>query len=164
MSLTISTLPSLRRGLMGSVLLLAGWLPNAMAEGERWYLQTSAYTRHFSPDPEHNNRQRLIGLEREDAGGWLWGGATFRNSFDQRSVYAYGGKAWRHDDWPVYAKLSAGLLHGYRGEYRDKIPLNRFGVAPAVIPAVGYGLGPVGVEAVLLGANAMMINVGYGFR
>lgn len=27
-----------------------------------WYVQTSVYTRHFSPDPEHNNNQDLIGI------------------------------------------------------------------------------------------------------
>ncbi|MBP3863339.1 MAG: sn-glycerol-3-phosphate transporter, partial [Pseudomonas sp.] len=49
-----------------------------------WYLQTSVYTRHFSPDPEHNNNQDLIGIERHDASNWLFGAATFRNSFRQR--------------------------------------------------------------------------------
>ena len=43
-----------------------------------WYAQTSVYTRHFSPDPDHNNHQDLIGLERNEASGWVYGGATFR--------------------------------------------------------------------------------------
>ncbi len=64
----------------------------------------------------------------------LAGGATFRNSFSQRSNYAYLGKRFDSDSYPVYLKLTGGLLQGYRGEYRDKIPLNRFGVAPAIIP------------------------------
>ena len=34
-----------------------------------WYAQTSVYTRHFAPDPEHNNHQDLIGLERNEASG-----------------------------------------------------------------------------------------------
>ena len=56
-----------------------------------WYAQTSVYTRHYSPDPEHNNHQDLIGIERNQASGWVLGGATFRNSFSQRSNYAYVG-------------------------------------------------------------------------
>lgn len=28
------------------------------------YLQASAYTKHFKHNPEHNNNQELIGLER----------------------------------------------------------------------------------------------------
>lgn len=156
---------------LGRYLLCAGCvlmvlIPSVAAatEQDSWTLQTSVYTRHFNPDPDHNERQELIGLERNRADGLLYGAATFRNSFRQRSVYAYGGKAWQHDRWPVYAKVSAGLLQGYRGKYRDKLPLNRFGVAPVIIPALGTHLGPVGIEAVLLGGNAMMVNVGYRFR
>ncbi|MCO2343298.1 sn-glycerol-3-phosphate transporter, partial [Pseudomonas aeruginosa] len=123
-------------------------------------LQTSVYTRHFNPDPEHNNHQDLLGLEYNRADGVLAGGATFRNSFSQRSNYAYLGKRFDSDSYPVYLKLTGGLLQGYRGEYRDKIPLNRFGVAPAIIPSVGVRFGPLGSELVLLGNSAAMINLG----
>ncbi len=84
----------------------------------------------------------------------------FRNSFSQRSNYAYLGKRFDSDSYPVYLKLTGGLLQGYRGEYRDKIPLNRFGVAPAIIPSVGVRFGPLGSELVLLGNSAAMINLG----
>ena len=77
-----------------------------------WYVQTSVYTKHFSPDPEHNNNQDLIGLEYHDRSGWLVGGATFRNSFRQRSYYAYAGKRFDSDMYPVYFKLTGGLLEG----------------------------------------------------
>jgi hypothetical protein len=63
----------------------------------------------------------------------------------------------------VYLKITCGLLHGYRGEYRDKIPLNRYGVAPVIIPGIGAHLGSVSAEAVLLGASAAMLNMGYRF-
>lgn len=140
---------------------------NAQAEADRegfWVVQTSVYTRHFSPSPEHNNRQNLIGLERNEASGLIYGGATFHNSFAQRSVYGYVGKRFNSSRYPaVYLKVTGGLLHGYRGEYRDKIPLNRYGVAPVIIPGVGINLGPVVAEAVLLGASATMLNVGFRF-
>ena len=128
-----------------------------------WYAQTSVYTRHFSPDPEHNNHQDLIGLEYHHRSNWLAGAATFRNSFRQRSYYAYAGKRYDMADYPVYAKLTGGLLQGYRGEYRDKIPLNRFGVAPVIIPSVGAHYGPVAAELVLLGFNAAMVTTGVRF-
>ena len=128
-----------------------------------WYAQTSVYTRHFSPDPKHNNNQDLIGLERNDASGWVFGGATFRNSFSQRSYYAYAGKRYDMTDYPVYLKLTGGVIQGYRGEYRDKIPLNRFGVAPVIIPSVGIHYGPVAAELVLLGFNAAMVTTGVRF-
>lgn len=128
-----------------------------------WYLQTSVYTRHFSPDPEHNNNQDLIGLERHDPSGWLFGGATFRNSFSQRSNYAYAGKRYESANYPVYIKLTGGLLEGYHGKYQDKIPLNHFGVAPVIIPSVGAHYGPVAAELVLLGFNAAMVTSGVRF-
>lgn len=128
-----------------------------------WYLQTSVYTRHFSPNPDHNNHQDLIGLERNEASGLVYGAATFRNSFSQRSYYAYAGKRYDLPDSPLYLKLTGGLIQGYRGKYRDKIPLNRFGVAPAIIPSVGVHYGPVAGEFVLLGFSAAMITAGVRF-
>ena len=125
-----------------------------------WYVQTSVFTKHFSPDPDHNNNQDLIGLEYNDASGWLAGGATFRNSFSQRSYYAYAGKRFDSENYPVYLKLTGGLLEGYHGQYQDKIPLNHFGVAPVIIPSVGAYYGPVAAELVLLGFNAAMITAG----
>ncbi|RON08229.1 sn-glycerol-3-phosphate transporter [Pseudomonas brassicacearum] len=128
-----------------------------------WYLQGSLYTKHYSPDPDHNNNQDLIGLERNEASGWLFGAATFRNSFSQRSYYAYAGKRYESADYPVYIKLTGGLLQGYSGEYKDKIPLNHFGVAPVIIPSLGAHYGPVAAELVLLGFNAAMITTGVRF-
>ena len=65
---------------------------------------------------------------------------------------------------PVYVTLSKfDLLEGYHGEYQDKIPLNRFGVAPVIIPSVGAYYGPVAAELVLLGFNAAMVTTGLRF-
>ena len=128
-----------------------------------WYAQTSVYTRHYSPDPEHNNHQDLIGIERNQASGWVFGGATFRNSFRQRSNYAYAGKRYDSSEYPVYLKVTGGLLQGYRGDYKDKIPLNRYGVAPVIIPSVGTHYGPLAAELVFLGANAAMVTSGVRF-
>jgi len=128
-----------------------------------WYLQAGVFTRHFSPNPEHNNHQDLIGLERNEASGFIYGAATFRNSFSQRSYYAYAGKRFDSADYPVYLKVSGGLLQGYTGQYRDKIPLNHLGVAPVIIPSVGTHYGPVATELVLLGFNAAMLTAGVRF-
>lgn len=128
-----------------------------------WSMQTSVWTTHFSPDPEHNNRQDLIGVERREHDDWLWGGAMFRNSFSQRSVYLYRGRQFYLAETPFYAKLTAGLLWGYRGEYRDKIPLNHLGIAPAILPSVGYRWKSVGAELVIFGVAGTMLNVGYHF-
>ncbi|MCP8464356.1 sn-glycerol-3-phosphate transporter [Pseudomonas sp. ZM23] len=152
----------MRRLLLALLLTLGCAAAQAGSEGF-WYLQTSVYTTHWSNDPEHNNHQELIGLERNRADGVVWGGATFKNSFSQRSNYAYAGKRFDWDGTPFYAKVTGGALQGYRGDYRDKIPLNRFGVAPAIIPSLGANLGRVGTELVVLGNAAAMVNVGVRF-
>jgi hypothetical protein len=153
---------------------------------DRVLLQTSLWTRHFNPEPDHNNRQDLLGIEWQAPksmrfdwqegsaavdrmpwlGGvsWLAGAASFRNSFSQRSTYVYGGARYdlhAGDNTRVYAKLTAGLLHGYRGEYRDKIPFNRHGVAPVVLPAVGIDYRRVNLEMIPFGASGVMLNVGF---
>lgn len=146
-----------------ALILLAALLlaPAAWAgEGDSWYLQTSVLTRHWNHDPQHNNHQDLIGVERNRADGWVWGGATFRNSFRQRSNYVYAGKRFDLDDSPFYFKVTGGAIQGYHGKYRDKIPLNRYGVAPAVIPSVGAQVGRFASEFVVLGNSAGMINLG----
>jgi len=136
---------------------------NAIADEGFWYLQGSVYTRHFGNNQGYNNHQDLIGLERNLASGVIAGAATFRNSFSQRSWYAYAGKRFDLPESPIYFKLSAGLIHGYKGKYRDKLPLNQWGIAPAIIPGVGAHWGPVAGEVVLLGLAATMVNVGVRF-
>ncbi|WP_248795014.1 sn-glycerol-3-phosphate transporter [Pseudomonas sp. MWU13-2105] len=153
------------RGLCLFLLAPTAWASNDSSAADKgfWYLQTSVVTRHFSPDPDHNNHQDLIGLERNEASGFLYGAATFRNSFSQRSYYAYAGKRFESADYPVYLKVTGGLLQGYKGQYRDKIPLNHLGVAPVIIPSVGAHYGPVAAEVVLLGFNAAMLTAGVRF-
>ncbi|KAF1052911.1 MAG: hypothetical protein GAK43_01670 [Stenotrophomonas maltophilia] len=150
--------------LFGCLLLAcAGAQASAADDDGFWYLQTSVYTRHWNHDPDHNNHQDLIGLERNRADHYVRGAATFRNSFRQRSNYVYAGKRFDLDDTPFYFKVTGGAIQGYHGKYRDKIPLNRYGVAPAIIPSVGAHLGPVGAEFVVLGNSAGMVNVGVRF-
>ncbi len=156
-----------KRILTALALLIA--LPAAQAETlaskiEQHNMYVSLYTRHYSPDPEHNNSQNMLGLEFELPDSRLWGLAVFDNSFDQSSQYLYYGRKWgtsHSDRW--YLKVTGGLLHGYKGEYEDKIPLNNLGVAPAIIPALGYTRNQFFVEFVQLGFSAGMITIGRTF-
>lgn len=133
---------------------------------DRWYFQTAYYTWHFHYDSNH--KQSVTGdlTYRTDyrwLGGQVIGGfALFTNSFGQFSQYAYGALQWRPlEEHPEgYVKVSAGLVHGYSGEYKDKIPFNEYGIAPVIIPSVGYCWNRYCGEFILLGFNAMQFTVG----
>lgn len=71
----------------------------------------------------------------------------------------YAGKRYDMAEYPVYLKVTGGAIQGYRG----KIPLNRYGVAPVIIPSVGTHYGPMAAELVLLGFNAAMVTTGLRF-
>lgn len=129
-----------------------------------WNIQTSLYTKHFDPDPDHNNNQNLIGVEMIFENDWLAGVAVFDNSFGQPSQFVFMGKSWpilksRH--W--YFKLVGGLLHGYKEPYEDKIPLNSLGVAPAIIPSLGFRYRRVFTEVNLAGTAAVTVTAGVSF-
>ncbi len=158
----------LKIALNGVVVLLAAGLPlTTWAADSRdvqdafWSVQTSVYTVHYSPDPDHNNHQQLICLERHLPDATLWGAATFKHSFGERANYVYYGKRFALGQSAFHLKLTGGLLEGYKGEYRDKIPLNRFGVAPVIIPSLEATYGRVSSDVVLLGAAAAMVTVSF---
>lgn len=129
-------------------------LPQAV-DGARWELAVSPYTLHWHKDAEHRHVV-LVGLERTQADGTLWGGALFRNSFGQASGYAYYGHVWDGllGQPALYAKLTGGILYGYRGKYQDKVPFNQGGFSPAVIPAIGWRFTPQDAVQVSVLGNA----------
>lgn len=52
----------------------------------------------------------------------------------------------------LYFKLSGGILCGYRGRFKDKVPFNVGGFSPAIIPAIGWRLTPGdAIQAAVLG-------------
>ena len=84
-----------------------------------------------------------------------------KHSYGKRSYYGYAGKRYDFADTPFYAKVTAGLLYGYKDEYRDKIPFNRFEIAPVVIPSLGVKYRRLSAEVVLLGTAASLFNIGF---
>jgi hypothetical protein len=129
-----------------------------------WKVQTSVYTRHFDQDPEHNNDQNMLSVEALLKNDWLIGAAIFDNSFYQRSQLVHAGKSWSlygSDSW--YFKLTGGLLHGYKEPYEDKIPYNGLGVAPVIIPALGFRHRWLVVEANLGGLAVVAFTAGIRF-
>ncbi|HYP84424.1 hypothetical protein [Variovorax sp.] len=125
-----------------------------------WELVISPYAYHFSHSPEHKHVY-LIGLERQRADNWLWGGAYFSNSFGQDSGVGYVGYMWNNvfDIPALYFKLVAGIMYGYKEPYEDKVPFNHNGWSPVILPSVGWRFTPKdSVQVVLLGGNGMLFS------
>jgi hypothetical protein len=129
-----------------------------------WTVQTSLYTKHFDPDPDHNNDQNLIGIEAYFDRNWMIGVAAFDNSFDQPSQMIYMGKLWHlfgSKYW--YGKVIGGFLHGYKEPYEDKIPFNSAGIAPVIIPSIGFRYNWLVVEGALGGLATFTVTAGVHF-
>lgn len=140
-----------------------------LRDGDSFFLQYGFYTKHRSYSPEHVDHNQLINLEIQSNYDRVWGAdktlfgvAFFKNSFGQPSQWLYWGQKWDFNPY-VYAKFTAGLLHGYKHKYRDKIPFNKAGVAPGFIPTIGVQYKGVTFEAIVLGTSALMFAVGYQF-
>jgi uncharacterized membrane protein len=129
------------------------------------YFQTSVATQHFHPSSTQNNHQDLLNLEWNYRDNLVVGGAWFRNTFEQPTKLVYWGAKFH----PVasvpdaYVKVVGGLLHGYKGEYRDKIPFNGSGTAPVVLPAVGYCYKRACSELIVFGTAGAILTAGLRF-
>lgn len=126
-------------------------------------MQVSVYNRHYHDSPEHLSYSPLVGLEVHDARNIVYGGAIFLNSFDQFAEIVYVGKRWDVGHTGFYGKLVAGVLHGYCGDYADKVPLNYHGFSPAVLPSLGYRWKALRVETQFLWTNGFMVTAGVSF-
>jgi hypothetical protein len=135
----VSAIPAAAEGLIAPGGWTDGFNPTS-AEGDRWHLNVSPYSYHFSRNPEHRYVW-LVGAERERTNGALTGVSYFSNSFGQPSVYFYPWGGVTKNFMGVnhlFAKWTAGLLYGYKEPYENKVPFNYNGFSPAFIPALGW--------------------------
>ena len=116
-----------------------------------WEAVVGPFAIHFSNEDEHTHVY-LLGLERNQPDGWIWGFSAFQNSFGQPSAYAYYGYRWEglFGNPAIYAKLSGGIIYGYKDEHKDKVPFNHNGFGLGIIPAIGLRL--TRADAVQVGA------------
>lgn len=134
-----------------------------LGPGDVLMIQASPKVFHFDSDPDHVKYSWMVGVEWQRPSNWLAGYSYFNNSFGQKCHYLYGGKSWRLGDsdsnW--YFKLTGGVIIGYKDPFEDKIPFNSNGIAPGIVPGLGYRINRFNVQANLLGVSALMITVGY---
>lgn len=138
----------------------------AAAATPKYQVFFSPYTHHWSYDEEHKQVYALS-LSRLLPNDRFCGFSLFNNSFGQPSAYAYIGKTWPglFSSYPeIYVTASAGIIYGYVGKYKNKVPLNVGGFAPVIIPSIGYRLSPrATVEVQLLGTAAFMLGATWRF-
>ncbi|MQQ99298.1 hypothetical protein [Glaciimonas soli] len=123
-----------------------------------WELMLSPYAYHFDYSPEHKNVY-LVGLEKHRSDQWFAGGVLFSNSFGQATGAAYAGYEWDKlfGVSSLYAKLAGGIMYGYVGQYKNKVPLNYNGWSPIVVPAVGWSFTQKDAAQVTLLGNAGLL-------
>ena len=130
-----------------------------------WYVQGGAYA-HFDHNDDYSGAPLFGGVEYHRADDWFGGFSVFNNSYGQFSQYLYlGKKFYPLDTYPnVRVKLSVGVVHGYRGEHHDTLPV-RWGESwgAAILPAIGYQKGRVGYDVVILKESGLLFLVGYEF-
>jgi hypothetical protein len=148
------------------LLCLFSLSPLAQADNDRftvdhYYLQAGTYT-HYGDSEDYAGNNILASAEAVNPDDELVGLALFDNSFGQFSQYLYTGKSWNFSgNWQgFHTKLTAGLIHGYKGEFRNKIPLNSHGVAPAIVPSLGYSNDRYGADVIILGISGILFTVG----
>ena len=161
-------MPRARLAWLVAVLALAGHCAAGAQEAslEGWELNLSPYAIHFNQTSEHRHVY-AVALQKGEANGDLTGLSLFSNSFGQPSAYAYLGRKYlRPFDWSgTYVQWTAGVLYGYKGKYKNKVPLNANGFSPGFIPSVGYQLTQdSSVQLTFLGNSALMFNWTWKFR
>lgn len=133
------------------------------SSGDVLTIQAAPGVIHLNPDPDHARHSWLIGAEWQRASRWLAGYAYFNNSYGQKSHYLYGGRWWpvaaNAPEW--YVKLTGGVIAGYKPPFEDKIPFNHDGIAPGLIPAVGYKASRLNIQMNFLGRAGLMVTFGY---
>ena len=130
-----------------------------------WRALVSPFSLHFRYSPEHKYVWAL-GAEHQRDDNWLAGASYFSNSFGQPSAYLYVGKRYPQifGQPQLFAQWSAGLLYGYRGQYKNKVPLNYRGFSPGALVSLGWQFSQQTSATVhMLGDAGMMVQLAYEF-
>ncbi len=134
-------------------------------EYEHLYLQGGTYF-HLRNNDDYDGPNLMVGMEAIKSNDRVYGIFLFDNSFGQFSQYLYAGKKWDFSEnfENLHARLTAGVIHGYKEPWDDKLPFTtRNGWSPGIIPSIGYQKGKVGFDVMLLGYEGILLTVGTNF-
>jgi hypothetical protein len=130
-----------------------------------WYIQGGAYV-HYDNRDDYEGPPLVGSIEYHKGNHWFGGFSAFNNSFGQFTQYLYLGKQFH--PWNSHPhlrlKVSAGIVHGYRDEHYDTLPIRWGGSwGLGAVPSIGYQKGRVGYDAAILGVGGLLFLVGYSF-
>lgn len=145
-------------------------MSTTLSEAGLWTLMAGPLTLHYSDIGRDTNSTEtkhkyvwLVGGEKMLTERYFAGAAFFSNSFGQPTQYVYAGAKFRpFDDTPkFFAKISAGVIHGYKAPYDKKIPINTSsGWGLGVIPSIGWDVNDqFAAQLNVLGAAGLMLQM-----
>lgn len=135
--------------------------PEMWTDSGHWRVIASPHTWHYRFSAEHRDVYAL-GLERQRVDQWFGGLSLFRNSFGQPSAFAYLGRRFPDvlGEPRLFAQMAGGVLYGYQGKYKSKVPLNVAGFAPGAVVSLGWQFTPSWSATVhALGDAGLMLQV-----
>jgi hypothetical protein len=145
-------------------------MSTTLSESGQWTVMAGPLTLHYSDinrdansTDEKHKYVWLVGGEKMLTDRYFAGAAFFSNSFGQPTQYVYAGAKFRpFDDTPkFFAKISAGVIHGYKAPYDKKIPINTSsGWGLGVIPSIGWDFNDqFAAQLNVLGAAGLMLQM-----
>jgi hypothetical protein len=145
-------------------------MSTTLSEAGLWTIMAAPVTLHYSDinrksdsTDEKHKYVWLVGAEKMVTDRYFAGAAFFSNSFGQPTQYVYAGAKFRPwDEQPkFFAKVSAGIIHGYKPPYDKKIPINTSsGWGLGVIPSIGWDFNEqLAAQLNVLGAAGLMLQM-----
>jgi len=142
-------------------------IPVTAAELDNYYLQTSFHTFHYSQKDYQNNQQQLLGIERHYSNNKLNGISFFKNTYNQNTIYIYGGKNYsltKFGKTEITAKLTYGIVHGYDDEDgKYDTWMHDMETFPAFVFAVGLRRKPYRLDVIPFADAGIIITGGVEF-
>ena len=131
-----------------------------------WRLNVSPFSHHFRYSEEHRYVW-AVGIERQSRDDWLAGASYFSNSFGQPSAYVYIGHRFNElfDQPRLFGQVSAGVMYGYVGKFKNKVPMNVGGFSPGALASMGWQFEKRSSATIhLLGDAGFMLQISHDFR
>ncbi|MGD9388524.1 MAG: hypothetical protein PVI87_09905 [Gammaproteobacteria bacterium] len=166
----------LRLAAATALLLAAGTLqarPAWFGEDDRIRVGYTPRVLHWNDRDDYVDWNHIVAVEYITPRYLFWradrshfGAAVFDNSYGQFSQTVYYGLEWSWKQaWggELFWAVSAGLVHGYKEPYENRLPLNRaLGVGLTIVPALGWEREGIGF-ALSMSGSAVALRASWKF-